>query len=76
MEIKFLHTAYDIIEGLVTGGLSGLGAYIVGGAVASLPNAFIGAGIVPTLSVLAGALGFVGYALPKLRNEISEQPKV
>lgn len=59
--------ALDIIEGVVVGGIIGLGAFIVSGAVASLPGAFITAAEVTPLSVIAGALAFVGTALHQIR---------
>jgi len=70
MEIDFVNSAFDLIEGLVAGGLTGLGADVIAGAVASLPNAFLTATAVPPLSVVAGALAFIGYALPRIRSRI------
>ncbi|MGC8621738.1 MAG: hypothetical protein ACP5U0_07495 [Caldisphaera sp.] len=74
MEIKFLHTALDLIEGTVAGGLVGLGFDIIANAVSVLPNSFLAVSpnIVAPLSVVAGALAFIGYSLPKIRNEIAE----
>jgi hypothetical protein len=60
--------ALDVIEGLVAGGLVGLGAFVVGGAVASLPGAFLTASEVTPISVIAGALAFVGTALHQIRS--------
>ena len=70
VEIDFVNSAFDVIEGLVAGGLTGLGADIIAGAVASLPHAFISATVVSPLSVIAGALAFIGYALPRIRSRV------
>jgi hypothetical protein len=70
MQIDFVNVSLDLIEGLVAGGLLGFGAYIVVGALASLPGAFLTAAEVTPLSVLVGALGFVGYSIPKVRGRI------
>ncbi len=70
VDIDFVNSALDIVEGLVSGGLVGLGTYIIGGAVASLPSAFITASIVSPLSVIAGAMTFVGYGIAKVRTRI------
>ena len=70
MDIDFVNSAFDIIEGLVAGGLTGLGTDIIAGAVATLPNAFITTAVVPPLSIVAGALAFVGYSLAKIRTRI------
>ena len=70
MEIDFVNSAFDLIEGLVAGGLTGLGTDIIGSAVAVLPNAFITTAIVPPLSIITGALAFVGYSLAKVRTRI------
>ena len=72
MEMDMANASLDIIEGLTSGGLAGLGAYVVAGAVASLPSAFITVAMVTPLSVIAGALAFVGYAFPKIRNRIKQ----
>jgi uncharacterized membrane protein YGL010W len=59
--------ALDIIEGLVAGGLVGLGAFIIGGAVAALPGSFLTVAEVTPISVIGGALAFVGTALHQIR---------
>jgi multisubunit Na+/H+ antiporter MnhC subunit len=70
MEMDFINSSIDLIEGVVAGGLTGLGAFLIGNAVSVLPSAFISTTIVTPLSVIAGALAFVGYALPKIRARI------
>jgi len=70
MDIDFVNSAFDLIEGLVAGGLTGLGTDIIGSAVAVLPNSFIASTVVPPLSVIAGALAFVGYSLAKIRTRV------
>ena len=63
--------ALDIIEGLVAGGLVGLGAFIIAGAVAALPSSFLTLAEVTPVSVIAGALAFVGTALHQIRTRNS-----
>jgi len=70
MEIDFVNSAFDLLEGLVGGGLTGLGTDIIGTAVAGLPNSFITLAVVPSLSIIAGALVFVGYSIAKIRTRI------
>jgi len=70
MQIDFVNVGFDILEGLIAGGLLGFGSYVIVGALASLPSAFITAAEVSPLSVLVGALGFVGYSIPKIRSRI------
>lgn len=70
MQIDFINSAMDLLEGIVVGGLLGLGTYIIGSGVAVLPYAFINASEVQAFSVIAGALGFIGYALPNIRKRI------
>jgi VIT1/CCC1 family predicted Fe2+/Mn2+ transporter len=60
--------AFDIIEGIVDGGLIGFGAYIVGSAVSILPSSFIQPQTVTPLAVIVGALGFIGVALKNMRE--------
>ncbi|MEM3859084.1 MAG: hypothetical protein QW478_06715 [Candidatus Micrarchaeaceae archaeon] len=73
MKIDFANTSLDVIEGITAGGLTGLGAYIIGSAVASLPSAFLAASVVTPLSVIAGALAFVGFSLPNIRTRIKSE---
>ena len=70
MQIDFVNSGIDLIEGAVVGGLIGFGTSVIGSAVASLPNAFLHVANVPAFSIIAGALGFVGYALPNIRKRI------
>lgn len=49
---------FDIAEGTAAGGLMGLVVYVVAGAVATLPSAFLTAASVPALTGIAGALTF------------------
>jgi VIT1/CCC1 family predicted Fe2+/Mn2+ transporter len=63
-----LPEALDLIEGVAVGGVVGVAAYIVGGAVASLPAAFITTPVATALSVVAGGLAFVGVAISKIRR--------
>ena len=70
MEIDFVNSAIDIVEGVVAGGLLGVGSEIISSAVASFPNAFISTSLVAPLSVVVGALTFVGYSLHNIRNRV------
>ena len=65
-----MNSAFDLLEGLVGGGLTGLGTEIIATAVANLPNAFITTAVVPSLSIIAGALAFVGYSIAKIRTRV------
>jgi hypothetical protein len=70
MEIDFVNTSLDILEGIVAGGLIGLGTEITATAVSSLPSAFLTLSMVGPLSVVAGALAFVGYSVARIRTRI------
>mgnify|MGYP001626380571 CR=1 FL=1 len=70
MDIDFLGSAIDIVEGITIGGLAGLGGEIIAYAVASFPHAFITASLVPPISVMVGALAFIGYSLHNIRGRI------
>ena len=71
MEIDFVNSALDILEGIAAGGILGMGTYIIGDAVSLLPGAFISASAVEPLAIIVGALGFVGYAIKEVRGRIS-----
>ena len=71
MEIDFVNSGLDIIEGVVAGGILGMATYIIGDAVSLLPGAFISASAVGPLAIVVGALGFVGYSIKKIRGRIS-----
>jgi hypothetical protein len=61
--------ALDIIEGVVGGGLVGLGAYIVTGAVSTIPANFL-SGIPHAdaiISTITGALVFTAMVIRKMR---------
>lgn len=60
--------ALDIVEGITAGGVVGFGTYVIGGAVASLPSAFLTAAQVGPLSAIVGALTFVGIAVKQMRS--------
>ena len=70
MQIDMINSAIDLIEGAVVGGLIGFGTSIISTAVSNLPGSFLSVGNAPFFSVIAGALGFVGYALPNIRKRI------
>lgn len=61
--------ALDIVEGVVGGGLVGLGAYIVTGAVATIPSNFLsGIPNAPAIiSTITGALVFTAMVIRKMR---------
>lgn len=70
--MDFINSAFDIIEGIVAGGLMGFGAYVITGAVQTLSGSFL-VGVNPVdISVIVGALGFIGYSLPNLRKRVSK----
>jgi hypothetical protein len=61
--------ALDIIEGVVGGGLVGLGAYIVTGSVSTIPANFL-SGIPHAdaiISTITGALVFTAMVIRKMR---------
>ena len=68
-----LDEALDILEGITAGGLVGLGTYVVAGAVATLPAAFLTVPEVAPLSAIAGALAFVGVAVGKIRAHLAKK---
>jgi hypothetical protein len=70
MQIDFINSGLDIIEGAVAGGILGIASYVIMGAVASLPSSFLSTSVVAPLSVIVGAMGFIGYALPKIRSRL------
>jgi hypothetical protein len=62
-----IEEALDIVEALVAGGLVGLATLIIGSAVAAFPSSFLTVAEVSPLSVLGGALAFVGTAIRQIR---------
>lgn len=73
IEIDFVNTALDIIEGIVGGGLLGFGAYIIASAVAGLSGSFMPVGAVGGMSVIVGAMGFVGIAIHNIRARFASK---
>lgn len=67
--------AFDIVEGTVAGGIIGFVMYVIAGAVSLLPGAFLTAAEVTPLSVVVGALAFLGVAVHQIRarNESLKQ---
>lgn len=70
---SFVAEADDVIEGTAKGGIAGIVTYVVAGAVASLPGAFITPAVVDPLAVIAGALTFAGIVLANGRAKAASK---
>ncbi len=68
----FTHIALDLVEGVVFGGVVGVGMDIIAGAVATLPNSFLTTTMVSPLSVIVGALVFVGVSIHQIRQRLNK----
>lgn len=68
---NFFNFSLDLFEGVVGGGVIGLGFSVVAGAFASLPGAFITVSQVPLFSTAIGALAFTGIAIHQIRRRLS-----
>jgi len=68
MPIQFGESeALDIIEGVVAGGLISVATDIIASAVSYMPGSFLTTTMVLPLSMITGALTFVGIALHNIR---------
>jgi len=69
MALQFgVEEAFDILEGLVVGGVASIATGLISTAVANLPYSFINASYVAPLTIVAGVLSFVGVALHNIRE--------
>jgi hypothetical protein len=62
--------ALDIVEGVAVGGIISVGTYIVAGAVSLLPGTFLPVAAVTPLSIVTGAISFVGVAVHQIRKRL------
>jgi hypothetical protein len=68
---NFVNDGFDLLEGVVAGGVVGIGTEIIASAVATLPHAFLSVSEVAPVSVVVGALVFVGVAIKQMRDRRS-----
>ncbi len=68
----FTHIALDLVEGIVFGGVLGVGTDIIATAVSTLPNSFLTPAMVSPLSVVVGALVFVGVSIHQIRQRLNK----